>query len=59
AELAAGRLAVELPVDLGASTIHSAIPGPDFAAQGLEVRDLRRWMFKLSITRWMVSASGY
>src|SRR6266700_3653863 len=36
-ELESGSLAVELPVDLGAVAIDSAIPGKGFAAQGFEV----------------------
>jgi len=38
-ELAAGGLAVELPVDVDAITIHPPIPGSHFSAQDLEVLD--------------------
>jgi hypothetical protein len=39
AELATSGFAVKLPVDLGASSIHPAIPGSSFPSQSLEVRD--------------------
>jgi hypothetical protein len=39
AELAAGRFAIELPVDLDAISIHSRIPGSRFPAQGPEIGD--------------------
>src|SRR6266851_5778513 len=32
---------------------------PPISLPKRSVRDLRWWMFRLSITRWMVSASGY
>jgi hypothetical protein len=39
AELATSGFAVKLPVDLGASAIHPAIPRSSFPTQSLEVRD--------------------
>jgi hypothetical protein len=39
AELSASGFAVELPVDFGASTMDSTIPGAGFTAQGLPMRD--------------------
>src|SRR5205814_1124092 len=49
------------PTSMGGCVVHrdrSQI-SPPTSAPYRSVRDLRRWIFKLSITRWMVLASGY
>ena len=39
AKLETSGFAIEFPVDFGASAIHPAVPGSNFPAQGLQVRD--------------------
>jgi hypothetical protein len=39
AEFTSGSLAVKLPFDFDAITVHSPVPGPRFPAQNLETRD--------------------